>query len=88
MSKRATREVESRTPKREPIVKVASRNNEQFVTVGGIKFHKDSKRKKKAWPLVGVVPEMDRRGKVQAVQRPLPPECQISTLAIYNNFIF
>src|SRR5271170_3934673 len=37
MSKRVTREVESRTPKREPIVKVASRNNEQFVNVVAIK---------------------------------------------------
>ena len=67
---------------------MASGNNEQFVNVGAIKFHKGSKRKKKAWPLVGVVPEMDRRGKVEAVQRPLPPECQISTLAVYNYFIF
>jgi hypothetical protein len=55
--RRATKEVESRTPKREPIVNVASRNNEQFVNVGA----------KKAWPLVDVVPEMDRRGKVEAV---------------------
>ena len=60
LSNRATREVESRTPKREPIVKVASRKNEQFVNVGAIKFHKGSKRKKKAWPLVGVVPEEER----------------------------
>jgi hypothetical protein len=59
MSKRATREVESRTPKWEPIVKVASRNNEQFVNVEAIKFHEGSKRKKKTRPLVGVVPEMD-----------------------------
>ena len=50
--RRATKEVESRTPKREPIVKVASRNNEQFVNVGAIK-------KEKAWPLVDVVLEMD-----------------------------
>ena len=44
MSKRATREVESRTPKREPM---ALRNNEQFVNVGAIKFHKGLKRKKR-----------------------------------------
>jgi hypothetical protein len=57
---------------------VASRNNEQFVNVEAIK----------AWPLVGVVPEMDRRGKVEAVQRPLPPKCQMSTPAVYNYFVF
>ena len=88
MSNRATREVESRMPKREPIVKVASRNNEQFVNVEAIKFHRESKRKKKAWPLVGVALEMDRRGKVEAVQRPSPPESQISTPRVYNYFIF
>jgi hypothetical protein len=40
MSNRATREVESGTPRREPIVKVASRNNEQFVNAGAIKRKK------------------------------------------------
>jgi hypothetical protein len=79
MSNRATREVGSRTPKREPIVKVASRENEQFVNVGAIMFHRGEAS-------CGRWPEMDRRGKVEAVQRPL--ESQISTPAVYNNSIF
>jgi hypothetical protein len=77
MSNMATREVESRTQTREPIVKVASRRNEQFVNVGTIKYHREAKRKKMARPLVGVVPEMDRRGKVEGVQRPWAPESHL-----------